>query len=249
MDDIERQLSSFGLNDKEIKVYMACIQLGTDTAFNIARRSGIKRATTYLVLSSLVGRGLVMRRATPKALLFSATNPEGLLSQLEVKKKEFEAVLPSLLAIYNSQPEKPSIQIFEGVDGVNRVYQEAIEFLRNDKDVIFYGDISYLKNHPILLKSWLKETRSARGHIRELFSFNAFHEEYARKVKENENSMHEVRMLQSRTDVFLSDNALFGNKLIIFSTQKNLFAIVIENKEVVATYKTMFELAWDTSKK
>src|SRR3989344_8990784 len=117
MDEIQRLLELYGLNDKEVKVYVACLQLGQDSAYNIAEKSGVKRATTYLILRSLVKKSLVTTHITSKSFLYSAASPQNLVSQLEHRKKEIEQSLPSLMALYNSQPEKPTIEIFEGLEG------------------------------------------------------------------------------------------------------------------------------------
>ena len=97
MEEIERLLVLFGLNEKETKVYVACLQVGQDSAYNIAEKSGVKRATTYLILRSLVKKSLVTTHITSKSFLYSAASPQNLVSQLEHRKKEIEQSLPSLI--------------------------------------------------------------------------------------------------------------------------------------------------------
>ena len=245
MDQNEHQLAAGGLNDKEIKVYLACVQLGTDSAFNIAEKSGVKRATSYLVLRSLTNKGLVTRQLTKKALLYSATSPRNLLLQLENKKKEVEEGLPSLLALYNATPDKPSIQIFDGLDGVKLIYGEMIDFLKKgSEDILLYGDVSLFAQHPALFNSWLKELKSSNGNVREIINGDEVHKKYKESIEKNGNSKHEVRLLAEGIKPFTNDNVIMGNKLIIFSIQKTLFATTIENKEISSSYRTMFDLAW-----
>lgn len=247
MDEIQRLLGLYGLNDKEIKVYTACMQLGQDTAYNIAEKSGVKRATTYLVLRALAKKSLVTTSITNKSLLYSASSPENLVQQLEHRKKEIEQSLPSLMALYNSQPERPTIEIFEGTDGVQQIYEGIIESAREGEDLIFYGDLSHLEKHPTLLKTFLKEAKSASGTIRELLNNDEVHIQYSKEVDANNNPRHTIKFLQSKTQAFLNDNAVFGDKLVIFSTQKHFFATVIKSKEIAASYRTMFNLAWEKS--
>lgn len=244
MDEINRLLQLFGLNDKEIKVYVACLQLGQDSAYNIAEKSGVKRATTYLVLRGLVKKSLVTTHITAKSYLYSASSPQNLVQQLEHRKKEIEQSLPSLMALYNSQPEKPSIEIFEGLDGMKQIYEEVIEFLQKGDEIIFYGDLTHFENSPALVKSWIKETESAPGTIRELLNGDETHAKYKNEIDRNQNPRHEVKLLPPGTQSFLNDNAVFSDKLVIFSTQKHFFATVIKSKEIAASYRTMFDLAW-----
>lgn len=247
MEEIERLLGLFGLNDKEVKVYVACLQLGKDSAFNIAEKSDVKRATTYLILRSLVKKSLVTTHITSKSFLYSASSPQNLVQQLEHRKKEIEQSLPSLMALYNSQPEKPSIEIFEGLDGVKQIYEEILTFLRTGEEVLFYGDLTHFEEHPALLKSWLKEAMSASGTIREIVNSDELHMKYKGDVEQNKNPRHEVKLLPVGTRAFLNDNAVFADKLVIFSTKKHFFATVIKSKEIATSYRTMFNLAWDNS--
>lgn len=248
MDEIEKTLLNFGLNKKEVKVYIACLQLGKATAFSIAEKSGVKRATTYLILNSLIKKALVVSQNTSKALYYAPTSPQNLVLQLEYKKKEIEHVIPSLMAIYNDQPEKPSIQVFEGNDGVKQVYTEIIEFLSKGEEILFYGSISHFSEQPALLKSWLKETKAAQGTMREMLNDDEVHQNYKNDVVQNQNPRHELRLIGKQSKAFLNDNAIFGNKVVIFSTQNIYFATVIESKEIASSYRTMFNLAWDSCK-
>ena len=52
-------LQKIGLSDKDAEVYLACLELGTQPASVIARKAGLKRPTTYLILEGLLKRGLV----------------------------------------------------------------------------------------------------------------------------------------------------------------------------------------------
>ena len=45
-----------------------------------------------------------------------------------------------------------------------------------------------------------------------------------------------------------NDNIIYGNKIAITSVQDDLFVTMIESKEVVETYRSFFELAWQSTK-
>lgn len=244
MPQIEEQLASFGLNEKEIRVYIACLQLGSETVFNIAEKSGVKRATTYLILRSLVKKALVTGRGTPKSLLYSATSPQNLVLQLEYKKKEIEQVLPALMALHNAQPEKPSIEIFEGSGGVKQIYEEMIEYVQKGAEILLYGDVSYFVENPGLFKSWLTGTKDAQGTIREILNKDEVNQKYKSDVEQNQNPRHLIKFLPENGTRFLNDNVIFGNKVVIFSLQKHFFATVIESKEIATSYRALFDRAW-----
>lgn len=244
MEDIEKRLQALGLEEKEAKIYLTCLQLGKDTVFHIAEHSGIKRTTVYFILKSLVKRGLIATEKTRKAILFSPAHPRRLLIHVEHEKKILDDLLPELSALYNLEPEKPSIQVFEGEVGLTRVYEEIISFLQEKKEVMFFGRVDHLSAYPDLLKAWKRETKDKNFRIRELINDDGFHRGYATELSKNKNSQHAVRFLPRTAKAFCNDNAIFGDKLVIFSTQKTMFATVVESRHIADSYRAMFELAW-----
>lgn len=249
MEEIEKQLQALGLEEKEAKIYFASLQLGKETAFHIAERSGIKRATTYFILNNLAERGLVTVEKSKKVIHYVPVHPRRLSFHIEHQKKILEDLLPELSVLYNAEPEKPHIQMFEGEAGMKHVYEEIIQSLQEKKEALFFGSVAHMKKYPELIKAWKRETKNKSYKIRELLNNDGFHREYAVGLQENKNLHHEIRLLSKGACSFQNDNAIFGNKLIIFSTEKNLFATVIESSAIVSSYRTMFELAWERAEK
>ena len=57
-------LKQLGLSDKEAKVYLAALTLGTAPLVQIARKAGVKLSTTHLTIATLLQRHLLI--AVPK---------------------------------------------------------------------------------------------------------------------------------------------------------------------------------------
>ena len=137
---LEKQLEQLGFNEKEAKVYLACLQLGQDTAYHIAQKCGLKRATVYFILNLLVERGLVSIWKTKKATLFRAANPKKLFTQIKRKEEALNEIFPLLQSIYNFDEDRPNIQIFEGREGVRQIYAEIVELSRKRKRDSYAGE-------------------------------------------------------------------------------------------------------------
>ena len=58
-NDYLNLLSSIGLQQKEAKVYLALLELEQGTVSKIAKLSGLKRPTIYLILDDLIKNGYV----------------------------------------------------------------------------------------------------------------------------------------------------------------------------------------------
>ena len=56
-----QELTNLGLKDKEASVYLSCLELGPSPVQPIARKAKVVRATTYVILESLMNMGLVTK--------------------------------------------------------------------------------------------------------------------------------------------------------------------------------------------
>jgi len=136
-------LLKLGLSDKEASVYLAALELGEDTAQNIAEKSGVNRATTYVILEKLIQLGLASTVERGKKTVFIAEDPRELNNILNQQRQEIEQrsqlledSLTQLRAIYNANNQKPTVRFFEGPDGLEALdryghdqFQENMEFM------------------------------------------------------------------------------------------------------------------------
>jgi len=242
---LEKQLEQIGFHEKEAKVYLACLQLGQDTAYHIAQKCGLKRATVYFTLNLLVERGLVSIWKTKKATLWRAANPKKLFTQIKRKEETLAEIFPLLQSIYNFDEDRPNIQIFEGREGVRQIYAEIVEYLSKDKEIQCWGDVSHVWDLlEDITKKYLKESQSHRHKIREILNESEKNKEYVKSIQKNKNPNHKIRFLPENQLFSGNDNIVFGSKLAIFSIQNKLFATVIESQDIAKSYKILFDLAW-----
>ena len=96
--DIIKQIKNLGLTEKEAKIYTVCLKLGEATAFKIAQISGIKRATAYFTLESLIEKGWINTKKTKKAQLFMANDPQRIFGYLENQQKIMKELLPDYIS-------------------------------------------------------------------------------------------------------------------------------------------------------
>ena len=147
--ELQKSLIQLGLTEKQATVYLACLQLGTETVLHVSKFANLKRPTVYLILDELETMGLVSRIQRERKILFKAENPEAIISQLKLKQETALAILPSLKAIHNIDPEKPTIRIHEGISGVKNVYTEIFTYLAShpDKELLIFGSLKDTLEH------------------------------------------------------------------------------------------------------
>jgi len=237
---LEESLIKYGFSQKEVKIYLAVLDLGQASVLEVSRKSNIKRPTAYIILDDLIKRGLIRRLPKKKGDRFIASNPEKLVQNLKSKEKELSRIIPLLQAMYKVKKNRPSVKYFEGKKGVKEVYDE----IRKAKKYIdFFGSIEILqKKVPSKLLS-ISDIKKMNIDVRELMPATKVNKEYFEKVKKYKNKKHQVKLM-SREIKLETDNAIFDNKIAIISIKKNYFAVVIESQDIAQSYRNMYELAY-----
>ena len=69
-------LKNLGLSDKESKIYLACIELGSSVVSNISKHAGVNRVTTYDILDKLIQKGFVNYLTKNKLKYFNPVKPD-----------------------------------------------------------------------------------------------------------------------------------------------------------------------------
>ena len=72
----KEQLEKIGLSPNEAKCYLTLIKIGSASANEISRKSGIHRVSVYDALRGLREKGLISQIMKSNKLLFEAANPE-----------------------------------------------------------------------------------------------------------------------------------------------------------------------------
>lgn len=245
--EIKETLLSVGLNEKEAETYLANLELGKDTAYNIAQKSGIKRPTTYVILESLLKKGLVNTIKSSRAVYFEPVHPKKILDDFQQKENRFRKILPELKGIYEAQPFKPKVQLLEGAQGMSNIYQEIIRHLKTGKELLCIGLAEHFyrdgEEFGGILKKWIRETAKREAKVREIISKGKFENKYVREIQSLGNQNHQIKRCPEEFPI-ITDTLIFGNKMALFSTRKNYFVILIESREMVQSYKNIFEIMW-----
>lgn len=108
---METELRKFGLSEKEAKIYLCVLRLGTGAITRISELTKIAKTTCYDVLASLAGRGLVSSFVREKVKYFSAAKPEQMLRHLEMQKQAIKHILPKLHELKASVADKPKVEL------------------------------------------------------------------------------------------------------------------------------------------
>jgi len=239
---MEEELREFGLTDKEIKVYLALLRLGSSQVQEISRKAGTYRTYTYDILKSLKEQGLVSYVIKSGTQYYEIAEPEKLINILKEKEKKIENIIPSLNDMYKSTSEKPKVQIYEGKEGLKTVLDDLI---KTKKEIWVYGST---KMQISLMEFYFPNFIQRR--IKERIKTKVITEKSSASISINRNNKKELRETK-----FLPENLdlpnvinIYGDKVAILSFKENLLGIIIENKSFAETQRTIFNLLWKIAK-
>ena len=244
--DFEAKLQEFGLSGKEARVYVALLELAEASASNIAQKSGVKRATTYVVLDSLKEMGLVSTYNQDGTTQYVASSPDTLKKIVEDKKSkwskkrdELDSFLPELQSLHNTEASKPAIRFFEGEESLFTSYNDFLSSSPNNNDESIKYFFSRDKLQDVMDKEKLDnfaELRHKKGLEAEVI-YNL----PGRKIK-NLTNTEAIKVGQNKFPISI-DLEIYGDSVFISTLEEPLSAILIKNQSVANSLKTMFKLA------
>lgn len=239
-------LDNFGLSEKEVSVYLAVLELGKATATYIAKAAEVNRATTYVALETLESHGLIASVSIGKKRYFVPENPHQLITkaqenkhQWESRLKEISAVLPDLDALYQSSPSKPQVRFYEGKRGLKTVFSDTLA--TPNTTLLIYADIgaSTAALGDYFDRYYIPARQKRRIKVKVIFADSPQARE---RVKRNAAELREARL--AAIDI-QNEIIIYQDKVAILSFTQPQIGIIIQNAEITATQRAIFNLSWE----
>jgi len=249
---IVEKLRQFGLDEKEISVYLALISLGPSKAAVIAAKSGVNRGTTYDILKKLHEQQLVSfhdeYRRDGKITRFSAEPPEKIINAIERKmvdlkdlKATMEKSLPEFASLYEKGAAKPVVKYYEGLPGVRIILQDVLStmekqpgkkyFVYSSSDIREYLYKAYPNFNKDRIKHKIKNQVIAFGKGGELAGLD-------------ERKWMPVSHSSPTYILIYADRVA----MISVSTAAEPVGVIIEDQALYRTQKMIFEHTWESLK-
>jgi len=235
--DVKSVLKEAGLNESEVKVYLALLKRGPSLAGVISRITGIHRRNVYDITERLIQKGVIGYIIENNRRLFEAVDPQRFLEVLKQRELELLKNLPALREIYLSKKEKQETNFYKGREGLKNVFQDQ---LVDNKEVLILGaSKSAFEVLPFYFKWYDKDRIKRKIKVRMIAS-----DRFEKKIP-----LSEIRFLPKEYANPLAIN-IYKDKvaLILWSKEKPL-AIVVKNKEISDSYRKYFELMWVGARK
>lgn len=241
------QLIKFGLSEKEAKVYLAALELGAETAQRIARKAGVNRATTYVILQGLMKKGLTSTFTKGKKTFFSAEPPEQLDHLLRKQeedifeqRRDLEKIIPELRALYNRAEGKPKVRFFEGEEGVHALIGEF--FRKLPKESTLYAILALdelLRAFPTYFDFQTGALERQKIHQKILYS-------HPDGEQELPNGHSEAIWIHPDRAPFAASVLIspHQHRIAILSFEHGTSGVLIDNAAFSQTLLTLFQMIW-----
>lgn len=236
---IYNTLQELGLEDKEIKIYLALLEIGEATVLNISRKSKVNRASIYYILEKMKKKGLVTHVEKSGKETFAATEPALLLNQQKSKVQNLKSIIPDLKHIHTKNDNKPNVKFYEGIEGIKTVYQDT---LTAKTEILDYANSKQIRDHwPKYDEEYINQRTKKKIPLRCI----APNDEYGEQVKHEDSKHFRQTRLINPKDLNLNDEIkIYDNKIAMISFEKLPFAVIIESETLANTQRAIFEMAW-----
>lgn len=239
-------LSNAGLSENQAKIYLAGLELGPSSIWQIAKKSGVKRPTCYVILEELSYKGFTSSANDGKRVIYSVISPKQLLLKEEYKHNRLRNAAPQFLAIASQAKEKPKIRTFEGAAGITEVYAMATEEPRGSSFLILGANMLETEFVSSISESIIK--RNKKGILtRGIFPDNQINRSMSLEgtpIEKHDNRFLPETKFNPQTQILI-----FGQTVAyLVHTETEPFVTVVESNSLAHDEGERFELLWAMAK-
>jgi sugar-specific transcriptional regulator TrmB len=245
MKDIGKILRSLGLNESEIKTYLAALKQGASTVVEITKHTHLSRQAIYLAIESMTERGLMSSVMRGKKRLFTAEPPDKLLAYAKRKEAEMreeiadlEKSLPELELQLGG--ERPIVRMYEGKEGI-RAFLEEVKKVK-PKFIHEIADADAIRKAMSAddLAPYRREVSKHKAHVKGI---------YTGTVNPNPNVDAERVVLDHPKERFQANISVLGDRVGFVSLEGKMYTIILENKAVAKAVEHLIDLAYEEAKR
>jgi sugar-specific transcriptional regulator TrmB len=238
--DLEFALKEYGLSDKEIKVYLTLLPLGSINLQEIAKRIDLPRTTIYNTLNYLSAKGLVSFIVKKSVRFYEAADPDKLLAKLNEKKELLKSVLPNLKVLKETIKQSSSAEIFEGSKGIFTILSDVFKV---KQQVYYFGSYSLslevLKYLPAHAANLRLDRKIPAKIVIDPYDEPRFHDKTYKKITE----LRFTPVLKGFPCMIF----IYGKKVALYTLKKDLIGVIISNEQVADAMKLVFEIYWNSA--
>ena len=238
-------LENIGLTRTEALLYLALCELGSASATQLIQKTGRHRAVVYDLLERLIEKGLASFVIQGKKKFFEAANPQRLMEMEKQKEVKLQRVVEQLQE-FSKFTSKLEVKIYKGKEGLKTVF-EGLLAVRPKEWLVLGSSGMTVQALPYYLEHFQKRRAKVGVKTKALMINNPAGRQRGKELQKL--PLTEIRYLPKdiTTPTVIQ---IYSDTTVLHSNKSDPpFVIVIENKDISASFREYFGTLWKISKK
>ncbi|MBX7138385.1 MAG: helix-turn-helix domain-containing protein [Oligoflexia bacterium] len=254
-------LPALELNEYELRVYAAAVELGRATAAILAKKTRIPRTSVYSALERLKEKGLVAQEQQRGVGAFIAAGPQVLVRLAEERLAKSQAALVTAKEVSRMLESARSrdvltsskVLIFEGAASVKAALDEGAErwrdsLLASGRSWAGFQDESYVRNYGHAIVDYWERFKDrkyeARNQLRLFQELGPISRQMEKRLENIVGSRRLVRELPG-IDSFTATLWVVGEYVIILKTRSDPhYLMQIRDPLLAENFYAVFDKLW-----
>ncbi len=244
-------LTQLGLDDNQILIYTYLLKNGASRASTIAKNTPLKRGLVYKILDELV-KLQIIEKNNPKGTvsIFTALHPSTLKSlaesnvrQAQNAQNHLDSDIGSFISMYNLTNNKPGIEFYEGIKGVEKVIYDT---LTSKTTIYTYADMEKVEKYTKKINDAYTKKRDKMDLKKKVLLVDS---EYTHNLlKEYKKTNLDIRFVKNASH-FATVMQIYDNKVsYVTLSDEKMIGIIIQDKNIYEMHKVLFESMWEMAK-
>lgn len=235
-------LESVGLTAKEAQVYLALLECSEGSPAAIAKKSGLKRPTTYLILEALVEAGLASYAKKGRGITYRPLSPYALAEMHSAKLDKLRNALPDLASLSGGSAYEPQMAVFQGKKGLIQIMEDT---LSSTKDILVWADMAAIVDGVFedYWADYIRKRVSKRIWVRAIMADTPASREFK---KTGEKELREVHLISHQRFPLKNEINIYDDKVAIIS-HSDMVGVIIQNRNIADTQRSIFRFCFQCS--
>lgn len=240
-------LKKLGLKPADIEAYLILFQ-NPDGLFaaQVQKITNIKRSSLDLVLERLRNGGFITFHMEGSRKRYVAESPETLLQRFEESIEELRALVP-LLRMTAAENEKTRVRFFEGKEGLEKIFSDILISMKISRQpkkeiLIIASDKNIFDTLPNHQKDFIDKRVMAGIHARWI----APKGDASKKIdSSSKQELRQMKFFDGEKYPFTIEVDVYANNIALMNLGKDPSGVIIENRNLAESVRSLFNLTWD----
>lgn len=232
-------LQKLGLGEKEAAIYLAGLELGPASVKSLAIKSKVKRTTIYQLLEELKRKDLFTETLKKKKPFYIAAHPNQLKILLNEQNEMLKRKFDDFISITNTNLGKPTVELYDTVEGVHKMYEDALKEAA-DETIGIAGDeiVSGLEEEWLL--KYIQKRKNTNAGAKTIMTDSKL----AKKWQAQDETHNRETKLLLECEKFPVNIEVVGSRVLITSLKGETLGLVIKSERVADGFRTILTELW-----